>query len=210
MTKHNITIRVERQADYEAVERLTFAAFETMELPGRTRTNEHFLAHLLRGDPDFVPELDFAAEQNGEIIGNIMYSKCAVIRPNGTETEALVFGPLSVKPELHRQGIGAALIEHSLDRARGLGYKAVLITGHPDYYRRFGFVPASAYGITTLDGKSFDAFMALELDEGYLGLGGGRWKCCKAFDLCGGDTSAFGEFHLAFTDRLQAGRRRQS
>jgi predicted N-acetyltransferase YhbS len=204
MTNHTITIRVERQADYEAVERLTFAAFETMELPGRTRTNEHFLAHLLRGDPDFVPELDFAAEQNGEIIGNIMYSKCAVIRPNGTETEALVFGPLSVKPELHRQGVGTMLIEHSLDRARGLGYKAVLITGHPDYYRRFGFVPAGAYGITTLDGKSFDAFMALELDEGCLGMEGGRWKCCKAFDLCGDDTPAFREFHLAFMDRLQA------
>jgi predicted N-acetyltransferase YhbS len=210
MTNHNIPIRVERKADYEAVERLTFAAFETMELPGRTRTNEHFLAHLLRDDPDFVPELDFVAELNGEIVGNIMYSKCAVMRPDGTEREALVFGPVGVKPELRRQGIGTALIEHSLGSARELGYKAVLITGHPDYYRRFGFVPASAYGITTLDGKSFDAFMALELDGGYLGVNGGRWKCCKAFDLCGGDTPAFREFHLAFTDKIQADRRRQA
>jgi predicted N-acetyltransferase YhbS len=210
MTKHNITIRVERQADYEAVERLTFAAFETMELPGRTRTNEHFLAHLLRDDPDFVPELDFVAEQDGEIVGNIMYSKCAVIRPDGTETETLVFGPVGVKPELHRQGFGTALIKHSLDCARELGYKAVLITGHPDYYRRFGFVPTNAYGITTLDGKSFDAFMALELDGGYLGVDGGRWRCCKAFDLCKSDTPAFREFHLAFIGKIQAGRSRQS
>ncbi|MDR1030170.1 MAG: N-acetyltransferase [Treponema sp.] len=205
MTNHNITIRIEQQADYEEVERLIFAAFETMELPGRTHTNEHFLAHLLRGDPDFIPELDFVVEQNSEIVGNIMYSRCAVIRPDGKKTEALVFGPVSVKPELHRQGVGTMLIEHSLDHAHELGYKAVLITGHPDYYRRFGFVPASAYGITMLDGKSFDAFMALELDEGYLGVDGGRWKCCRAFDVCEGDPSAFREFHLAFTDRIQAG-----
>jgi predicted N-acetyltransferase YhbS len=206
MTNHNTTIRIERQADYEAVEQLTFAAFETMELPGRTHTNEHFLAHLLRSAPDFVPELDFVVEQNGEIIGNIMYSKCAVIRPDGTETEALVFGPVSVKPELHRQGVGAMLIEHSLRRARKLGYKAVLITGHPDYYRRFGFVPASAYGISTLDSKSFDAFMALELDEGYLGMDGGRWRCCKAFDICENDMAAFLRFHLDFTNKNTSGR----
>jgi predicted N-acetyltransferase YhbS len=199
MTNHNTTIRVEGQADYEAVERLTFAAFETMKLPGRTHTNEHFLAHLLRGDPDFLPELDFVAEQNGEIVGNIMYSKCAVIRPDGTETEALVFGPVSVKPELHRRGVGTLLIEHSLDRARDLGCKAVLITGHPDYYHRFGFVPASAHGITTLDGKSFDALMALELEAGYLGLDGGRWKCCRAFDVGEDDEAAFREFHRVFT-----------
>jgi predicted N-acetyltransferase YhbS len=201
MTNHNTTIRIEQQADYEEVERLTFAAFETMELPGRTRTNEHFLAHLLRGDPDFVPELDFVAEKNGEIIGNIMYSKCEVIHPDGSETEALVFGPVSVKPELHRQGIGTILIEHSIHRARELGYKAVLITGHPDYYCRFGFVPASAYHITTLDCKSFDAFMALELEAGYFCVDGGKWKCCKAFEACEGDTFAFREFHLAFTDK---------
>ncbi|MDR1156681.1 MAG: N-acetyltransferase [Oscillospiraceae bacterium] len=210
MTNHDITIRIERQADYEEVERLTFAAFETMEFPGQMYTNEHFLAHLLRGDPDFVPELDFVAEKNGEIVGNIMYSRCAIIRPDGTETEALVFGPVSVKPELHRQGVGTMLIEHSLNRAREFGYKAVLITGHPDYYRRFDFVPASAYGITTLDGKSFDAFMALELYEGYLGADGGKWKCCKAFDVCESDTSAFREFHRVFTGRIQADGRWQS
>jgi predicted N-acetyltransferase YhbS len=206
MTNHNTAIRIERQSDYTAVERLTFAAFETMELPGRTHTNEHFLAHLLRNDPGFVPELDFVAEQNGEIIGNIMYSKCAVIRPDGTETEALVFGPVSVKPELHRRGAGTMLIEHSFRRARELGHKAVLITGHPDYYRRFGFVPASVYGISTLDGKFFDAFMALELDEGYLGLDGGRWRCCKAFDICENDMAAFRRFHRAFTDKNTGGR----
>lgn len=198
MTDLNIAIRLEQTTDHEAVERLTFAAFETMELPGRTHTNEHFLASLLRRDPEFVPELDFLAELNGEIVGNIMFSKSRIIRSDGTETDTLVFGPVSVKPELHKNGIGTLLIEHSLDRARELGYKAVLIIGYPDYYHRFGFVPASRYGLTMLDGTFFDAFMALKLEEGYLGTVGGKWKCCKAFDICENDKAAFWEFHKQF------------
>lgn len=128
-----------------------------------------------------------------------MYSKCVILRPDGAVTDALVFGPLSVKPALHRQGIGTLLIKHSLDRVRELGYKAVLITGHPGYYHRFGFVPASNFGLTMLDGASFDAFMALELEKSYLGTAGGKWKCCKAFDVCENDEAAFQEFHRVFT-----------
>jgi predicted N-acetyltransferase YhbS len=158
-----LAIRLERPNDYKAVEQLTFAAFETMELPGRTHTNEHFQAHLLRTDEAFASELDFAAELDREIVSNILYSKCKILRPDGAETAALVFGPLSVKPELHGQGIGSLLVRHSLDRARELGYTPVLIMGHPDYYYRFGFIPASKFGITMPDGASFDAFMALEL-----------------------------------------------
>jgi len=202
MTDLNIAIRLEQRTDNEAVERLTFAAFETMDLPGRTHTNEHFLANLLRHDPDFVPELDFIAELDGEIVGNIMYSKSRIIRSDGTETVTLVFGPLSVKTELHKKGIGTLLIEHSLDRAHQLGYKAVLITGYPNYYHRFGFVPASRYGLTMFDGTFIDAFMALELEEGYLGTVGGKWKWCKAFDICENDEATFREYHRQFMVNL--------
>jgi predicted N-acetyltransferase YhbS len=204
LTDHSISIRLERPADYEAVERLTFAAFENFEaegVPKRDIPNEHFLVQLLRNDPDFVPELDFIAERDGEVIGNIMYSKCVVLRSDGTETDALVFGPVSVKPDQQRQGIGTRLIERSLDRARELGYKSVIITGFPDYYHRFGFVSASGFGLTMPDGTSFEAFMALELEEGYLGTDGGKWKCCKAFDICENDEVAFKEYHSKFSAR---------
>lgn len=198
---NNTNLRLERSADYEAVERLTFAAFETMELPGRTHTSEHFLARLLRDDPNFVPELDFVAERDGEIIGNIMYSKCGIIRDDGAVTDALVFGPVSVKPELHGQDVGTLIIKRSFDRAHELDYKAVLITGHPDYYHRFGFVPANKFGLTMINGASFDAFMALELESGYLGTAGGKWKSCKAFDVCENDEVAFQEFHSQFVGK---------
>jgi predicted N-acetyltransferase YhbS len=193
-----INIRLERPDDYEAVEQLTFAAFETMELPGRTHTNEHFLARLLRADEAFVPELGFMAELNGEIVGSILYSKCKIIRRDRAETESLVFGPVSVKPELHGQGVGSLLVRHSLDRASELGYASVLIMGYPDYYRRFGFVPASEFNITLSDGASFDAFMALELVPGALGSTGGKWVCCKAFDTVQNDADAFAKYHENF------------
>jgi predicted N-acetyltransferase YhbS len=193
-----LVIRLERPNDYKIVERLTFAAFETMELPVRTHTNEHFLARLLRDDAAFVPELDFVAELDGEIVGNILYSKSKVLRPDSTEAEALVFGPISVKPEFHGQGIGSMLVRHSLDRARELGFTAVLITGHLGFYPRFGFVPASKFNITMPDGASFDAFMALELVPGALGCIGGKWVCCKAFDTVENDEAAFAKYHENF------------
>jgi predicted N-acetyltransferase YhbS len=199
----NISIRLECPRDYEAVERLTFAAFENFEadgVPPRDVPNEHFLVRLLRNDSDFVPELDFVAERDGVIVGNIMYSKCTILRPSGAVTSAIVFGPISVKPELQRQGVGKLLIERSIDRARELGFGAVLITGYPDYYHRFGFVSASDFGITMLDGASFDALMAMELQTGYLGKEGGKWKCCNAFDIIENDEAAFREFHAGFVE----------
>jgi predicted N-acetyltransferase YhbS len=200
MSEINIIIRFEVAADYMQVERITFAAFELFEaegVPKRDIPNEHYLVHLMRDDPAFVPELDFVAVFNGEIIGNIMYSKCSILRPDKSITEALVFGPVSIKPEYQRKGIGTQLIKHSLDKAKQLGYGAVIITGHPAYYPRFGFVPARQFGLTLPDGKSPDAFMALELREDYLGKAGGGWKCCAAFDAVE-DEEAFRAFHRKF------------
>ena len=190
-----MNIRLEQPADYAAVERLTFAAFETMELPGRTHTNEHYLAHIMRGVAAFVLELDFVGESDGEIIANIMFTKSKIVRSDGSEVETLTFGPVSVKPELHNRGLGAEIIRYSLDHARELGYGAVIIVGHPQYYPRFGFKPASEYNLTMPDGSEFDAFMALELKDGYLGTDGGKWYEDEVFEI---DETAFDEWNKQF------------
>lgn len=77
-------------------------------------------------------------------------------------------GPVSVLPEKQKEGIGCKLLYHLLERAGELGYHAAFLYGHTGYYPRFGFVNAERYGITTRDGKNFDAFMALELRPGAL------------------------------------------
>jgi predicted N-acetyltransferase YhbS len=193
--KSKLTIRLETSSDHAPVERLTFAAFETMTLPGRTHTDEHYLVHIMRSVAFFVPELDFVCELDGKIIASILYTKRKIIRPNGSAIETLTFGPLSVLPELHNQGIGSEIVQHSLARAAELGYGAVVIVGHPTYYPRFGVKPASEYNLTMPDGSVFDAFMALELNSGYLGVDGGIWYQDEVFYI---DNTAFPEWNKGF------------
>lgn len=174
-------IRTETKKDNKEVEKLTFAAFETMELPGREFTSEHFFVHLLRNDKTFIPELDFVIEVNGEIVGNIMYNRSSIITSDSVKDKVLALAVLSVKPELQKQGIGSGLIKHSMEIAKELGYKAIVILGgHPEYYSRFGFAPASTFGLKWIDGSELDAFLALELEEGYLGTEGGSWEFCDS------------------------------
>ncbi|MDL2273733.1 N-acetyltransferase [Oscillospiraceae bacterium OttesenSCG-928-G22] len=163
-----VTLRLETPADYAEVERLTYAAFETLSLPGRTSVDEHFLAHKMRSVPGFVPALDYVALLDGRIVGNIMYTKSRVVDAAGGEHETLTFGPLSVLPERQGQGIGRVLVEKTVEEAGRMGHRAILIFGHPGYYHRFGFQNAGDFSITTPEGENFDAFMALPLYRGAL------------------------------------------
>lgn len=130
----NINIRNEQPGDYEAILLLTYEAFQTLDYPGRKRMDEHYLIYLLKNAPSVIRELCFVAELNGKIIGHILYTKSAVTRPDGSKTDTITFGPLSVLPEYHRMGIGKSLVMHSFEKAREMGFGAVLITGVPEYY----------------------------------------------------------------------------
>ncbi len=167
----DITLRREAPQDYREIERLTREAFWNQFKPG---CDEHYLLHIMRGDPSFIPELDYVAVRDGRLIGNIVYAKGRIEDKKGQCHEIITFGPVSVLPEYQKSGVGARLITHTLTLARQLGYQAVLILGHLDYYPRFGFRRAREFGITTKDGDTFDPFMALELQPDSLsGLGGG-------------------------------------
>jgi predicted N-acetyltransferase YhbS len=186
-----MNIRLEEPRDYTAVEWLTLAAFKTFTFPDGSkpeRPNEHYLVHIMRDAAVFVPELDFIGEIDGEIVANIMFSKSKVVRPNGDVLNTLTFGPVSVEPRLHGQGLGTQIIRYALERARELGFGAVIIMGHPRYYPRFGFRPASDFNLTLPDGSAIEPFMALELSDGYLGKDGGTWYEDEVFEI---DQSAF-------------------
>jgi predicted N-acetyltransferase YhbS len=197
MNKHTdsqMNIRLEKPEDYTAVERLTLAAFKTFTFPDGSkpeRPNEHYLVHVMRDAAAFVPELDFIGERGDEIVASILFTKSKVVRPDGSVLNTLTFGPVSVKPELHGQGLGSEIIRHSLARARELGFGAVLIMGHPGYYPRFGFKAASCFNLTLPDGTAIEPFMALELVDGYLGTDGGKWYEDKVFEI---DPAAFEEW----------------
>ena len=161
----DIIIRPEIENDYKEVETLTREAFWDLYRPGCV---EHLLAHKLRKVTAFIPELDFVAVLNKQVVGNIMYSKASVARDNGRKHQVITFGPISVMPSYQKQGIGYALIERTKKLAEKMGFKAVFIYGDPAYYHRFGFINAGDFGITTADGDNFEEFMALELYKGAL------------------------------------------
>ena len=92
---------------------------------------------------------------------------------------ALGLAPVSVRPDLHGNGIGGALIREGLDEARKRGFKAVFVLGDPPYYTRFGFAPELARGYATPFAGPF--LMALDLTPGAL-QGEGELAYARAFD----------------------------
>ena len=112
-----INIRNEKEADYKIVEDITRRAFYNLYIPGCI---EHYLVHIMRGHEDFIAELDFVLELDGQIIGNIMYTKAKLVDRNGKEKEILTFGPVSIAPEYQRMGYGKMLMEYSFEKAVSL------------------------------------------------------------------------------------------
>jgi len=159
-----IKLRLEEEKDFRAVEELTREAFWNIHLPG---ADEHLLIHNLRKTEEFVKELDFVALVNEIIIGNIVYAKAKIIN-NDKEYTVLTFGPLSVLPDYQNRGIGGILINHTIKLSKEMGYKAIIIYGDPEYYKRFGFKEAKEYNIKNKDGKFPAALLVLELYQNSL------------------------------------------
>ncbi len=132
-----------------------------------------------------------------------MYTRGYIVSEGGARTECITFGPLSVLPEFEARGIGSLLVRESLKRAAELGYRAVLIMGNPRYYGRFGFVPASRYGIHLGDGVPEDGapfFMAKELYPGALESLSGRYELDKYFEV---DQEELEEFDKRFPPKTK-------
>ncbi|MCI9003007.1 MAG: N-acetyltransferase [Oscillibacter sp.] len=165
-----VTIRNETEADYPRVEDLTRRAFYNLYVPG---CHEHYLVHIMRDHRDFLPELSFVLELDGEIAGSILYTRASLEGKNGQRKDILTFGPLCVAPERQRQGYGKALIEHSFAKAGALGWEAVVIFGAPANYVGRGFQCCKRYQVQMEDGSCPTAMLVKELRPG--ALDGGPW-----------------------------------
>lgn len=167
----DIEIRPETHNDHREVETLTRMAFWNLYVPG---CDEHYLVHLLRQHPDFIPELDLVAALKEKVVGNIMYARSHIVDKFDNRVETLTFGPVSVLPEFQRQGVGSALIQHSSKMALEMGYGAIIIHGHPNNYCKHGFKGSKAYNIRDAEGRFPFGLLALELKSGF--LKGRQWK----------------------------------
>ncbi|MBU5625612.1 N-acetyltransferase [Oscillibacter sp. MSJ-2] len=166
------TIRPEQPSDYRETEQMTREAFWNQYAPGCC---EHYLLHIMRECPAFLPELDLVAVRGGRIVGNVVSLKALLFGDDGNEYEVLTLGPISVLPDCQRQGIGAGLIRRTREIARRLGYRAILLCGDPDYYSRQGFLPAERLNIRTADNQYAAALQVCELWDGALSGAAGRY-----------------------------------
>ena len=157
-------IRPERPQDYEGIHRVNRLAFG--------QENEARLVAALRQSDVFIPGLSLVAEEESEIIGHILFSRIQ-IREDTRSVQALALGPMCVLPERQRRGIGSALVEIGLEECAELGHRIVIVVGHPQFYPRFGFRPASESGIQAPFSVPSEAFMALALVPGALSWASG-------------------------------------
>ncbi len=167
--REDIEIRAERETDLDGVRAVNISAFET--------PSEANLVDTLRKQA--TPVVSLVAEEGDTIVGHIMFSPVSL----SGHPELLIMGlaPMAVTPEHQRKGIGSALVRAGLEQCKQLGFVAVVVLGHPEYYPRFGFSPASRFGIDCEYEVPAEVFMAMELQREALSEKAGRVKYHAAF-----------------------------
>ena len=165
-----ITIRAERPGDEAAVRSVNLAAFET--------AMEADLVDALRASaPGYSA---YVARDADEIVGHVAFTTVTI---EGSQASGMSLAPLAVLPARQRQGIGSRLARHGLEQLRQAGCPFVVVVGHPAYYPRFGFEPASQFGIgCPWPGIPDDVFLLMVLDAAGLPRTGGMARFASAFD----------------------------
>ena len=152
-----IEIRQENEKDYEEIYKVIKVAFETAE---HSDGKEQDLVVSLRKSENFIPELSLVAIQDKKIVGYILFTKI-----NIGKYEELALAPLAVLPKYQRQGIGKKLIEKGHGIAKELEFHYSVVLGSEKYYPKFGYVPASQYGIKAPFEVLDENFMAIKLNN---------------------------------------------
>ena len=168
MNKNDYIIRLERKEDHEKTEELAREAFWNIYRPGCL---EHYVLHQMRSAEDFIPELSFVMEKDGEIIGQNVFVKAKIKADDGREIPILTMGPICIAPAYKRQGYGKILLDHSLEQAKEYGAGALCFEGNIDFYGKSGFTFASEFGIRyhgLPEGEDTSFFLCRELIPGYL------------------------------------------
>ena len=166
-----ITVRREEVDDAPAVRKMNEQAFG-----GSAEAN---IVEALRSRGAVT--LSLVAVHDSTVVGHILFSPVEIVCEN-SKRAALALGPMAVMPTFQRRGIGTRLLDHGLKLLREAGYSVLFVLGHPQYYRRFGFVPASRFGIRCQYDVPDDVFMVLELHRGAWGGEGGTVRYQPEFD----------------------------
>lgn len=194
-------IRLEQPNDYREVEELTRESFWNMYRPGCT---EHFVLNQYRNNLDFIPELDLVMEEDGKIMGHIMFSRAELVLDDGTRRQSWTFGPISIHPDCKRKGYGLKLLNYALDKAREMGIGFLCMEGNINFYKHAGFGLASKMGIH-YHAEPRDAevpyFLAQELIPGWLkdnGIEEATYCPPKGYFVADENPEAFSAYEATF------------
>jgi len=149
-----VMIRAEQTDDIAAIQEINRLAFAQEE--------EALLVQRIRESPGFIPDLSLVAIKDEKVAGHILFSRIHIETPQG-DVEVLSLAPMAVRPEFQNSGIGSDLVREGLKRCRDLDHTIVVVIGHPEYYPRFGFVPARKKGLELNFPVPGEAFMVCEL-----------------------------------------------
>lgn len=152
-----IIIREEKPEDISDIKAVNEGAFG--------QPNEAKLVDMLRKREKI--RFSLVALLKDRIVGHILFSP-AVIESEGNTVSLVGLAPMAVLPDYQRKGVGSRLVEAGILRCRDAGFPGIIVLGHPDYYPRFGFVPAGRYGITCEFDVPEDVFLLLVLKEAAL------------------------------------------
>lgn len=194
----DILIRLEEEKDYRAVENLVRESFWNIYRPGCT---EHYVLHCMRGSPDFVNELDFVMEKDGELIGQNVFVHAHIKSDDGRNIPIMAMGPICVAPKYQRKGYGKILLDYSLEKAKEAGCGALCFEGNVDFYGKSGFTFASNFGIryhNLPEGADSSFFLCKELIPGYLDGVKGEYSPPECYLVADKTPQALAEFDSLF------------
>jgi len=150
-------IRAETPCDRESIHLVNELAFPT---PGEAN-----LVDALREKA--CAYISLVAIDEDRVVGHIFFSPVTIESATDSFT-AMGLAPMAVLPECQRQGIGSLLVREGLRECQRIGHEIVVVLGHPEYYPRFGFVPASSKGLRSEYDVPDEVFMVAELTPGAL------------------------------------------
>lgn len=155
----DVIVRQETSQDIPSIFKVIKEAFKSAETPN---PDEPQLVERLRKSNAFIPELSLVAIIDNQIVGHILLTK---IKVNNNEQvfDSLALAPVSVLPQYKNRGIGGQLITKSHSSARQLGYHSIILLGHHNYYPRFGYKLAKAFGFKLPFDVPDENCMAIEL-----------------------------------------------
>lgn len=162
------------ESEYDHVMQVEHDAFASNEEP-------RLVAALLR-DPTAQPSLSLLAYEGDQPVGHVLFTKAKLLGAPHNVSSAIL-APLAVVPEFQRRGIGRALIEHGARLLAQSGVELLFVLGHPGYYPRCGFEPATPHGLLApYHIVPEEAWMVRALTSNILGSVRGKVACASCMD----------------------------